>query len=193
MCIIVKVMKRTYIFALIALMLIVSGCDFFRKVAGRPTSADIEAKRVAIHQDKVQKAELAREQARLDSLEAENERIRIAQEAAARDSLAACDALKKKRCFLYDLSSFKGLKSGALEHRYYVVIGSFRKEVNADWYVSMASKVPGMNPVKIYFKNNMIAVGVSPRDKIADLPSVFDEVRKKSFCPKDAWVLVNEQ
>lgn len=40
-------MKRflTLLFALLTLASVVSGCDFMRRLAGRPTSADIEAKR----------------------------------------------------------------------------------------------------------------------------------------------------
>ena len=41
-------MKRTAILLIITLALTVTGCDFFRRVAGRPVSADIENKRVAI-------------------------------------------------------------------------------------------------------------------------------------------------
>jgi hypothetical protein len=193
MCIIVKIMKKTYILALLVLMLAVSGCDFFRKVAGRPTSSDIEAKRVEVMRDKEEKAVLAREQARLDSLEAETERVRIAQEKAVRDSVAALEILKQKKYMMYDLSSFKGLASGSLEHLYYIVVGSFKDESNADKVLSKVAAEPGMQPVKIYFRNKMIAVGVAPCDKIAQMPSVMDEVRTKSFCPKDAWILVNAQ
>jgi hypothetical protein len=186
-------MKRTYILIFLALILMTSGCDFFRKVAGRPTSADIEAKKVKIVQAEAEKIELACEQARLDSLEAENERIRIAQEMAARDSAAAHETLKQMNCMQYALSSLKGLASGNLEHKYYVIIGSFKDEANADKFLSKVAGEPGMEPVKIHFRNRMIAVGVAPRDKIAQMPSVVEEVRTKSFCPKDAWILVNGQ
>lgn len=193
MCIIVKVMKRTYILVLLVLMLAVSGCDFFRKVAGRPTSADLEEKKVKIAHVEARKAEQAREQARLDSLEAEKERVRMAQEMAARDSVAALEVLKTQKCMMYDLSSLKGLASGALDHRYYVVVGSFKDEANADKFLSKVAAEPGMEPVKICFRNKMIAVGVAPRNMIAQMPAVMEDVRAKSFCPKDAWILVNGQ
>ena len=47
------------------MMFVVTGCDFFRMVAGRPTSKDIEKKRLEII-----KAEEAALQARLDSIAA---------------------------------------------------------------------------------------------------------------------------
>ena len=58
-------MKKNILPALLALMLVVTGCDFFRMVAGRPTSKDIEKKRIEI-----MKAEEAALQARLDSIAA---------------------------------------------------------------------------------------------------------------------------
>lgn len=186
-------MKKSYIFILLALLLTVSGCDFFRKVAGRPTTEDIETKKVEIARVEREKAEAVREQERLDSLRAVRERARIAEEAVLRDSLAAPVALKERGCIMYDLSSLKGLASGELEHRYYVIVGSFRDGANADRFIKKIAADSVMQPVKVHFRTGMIAVGVCPRNKIAEMPSVVDEVRTRSFCPKDAWILVNGQ
>ena len=41
-------MRKSIIFMLMVTLTVVTGCDFFRKLAGRPTSEDIENKRVAI-------------------------------------------------------------------------------------------------------------------------------------------------
>ena len=186
-------MKRSYILVLLAVMLLVSGCDFFRKVAGRPTSADIQAKKTEIACVEARKAEQAREQARLDSLEAVARKEREAREMAERDSLAAHQTLKEKGCQIYNLDSLKGLSSGELGHRYYLIVGSFKEGTNADKFVSKVAKDSLMQPVKVKFRTGMIAVGVCPRNKIDDMPSVIEEVRTKTFCPKDAWILVNEQ
>jgi hypothetical protein len=190
MCIIVNDMKRSYIFLLMAVMLMVSGCDFFRKVAGRPTSADLQAKKVEIE---CVEAEIAREQARQDSLEALAQKARIAEENARLDSLAAHQTLKEKNCMIYNLKSLKGLASGELDNRYYFIVGSFRDAANADKFMSKVAKDSTMAPVKVRFRTGMIAVGVCPRDRIADMASVVDDVRSRSFCPKDAWILENEQ
>lgn len=187
------VMKKSYIFILLALLLTVSGCDFFRKVAGRPTTEDIEAKKVEIARVEKERAEALREQERLDSLRAAEQRARIEEETALRDSLAAPIALKERGCMIYDLSSLKGLASGELEHRYYVIVGSFRDGANADRFIRKIAADSVMQPVKVHFRTGMIAVGVCPRNKIAEMPSVVDEVRTRSFCPKDAWILVNGQ
>ena len=186
-------MKKSYILVLFAVMLLITGCDFFRKVVGRPTSDEIEVRRVAVEQDKAQKAELAREQARLDSLAEVKQRMMAAREMEMRDSLSAHTALKEKGCVLYDLSSLKGLASGELAHRYYFIVGSFRDAANADKFISKIAEDSAMEPVQVHFRTGMVAVGVCPRDKISQMVSVIDEVRAKSFCPKDAWILVNEQ
>ena len=187
------VMKKSYILVLLLVMLTVTGCDFFRKVAGRPTTANIEAKKVEIARVEKERAEALREQERLDSLRAAEQRARIEEETALRDSLAAPIALKERGCIMYDLSSLKGLASGELEHRYYVIVGSFRDGANADRFIRKIAADSVMQPVKVHFRTGMVAVGVCPRNKIAEMPSVVDEVRTRSFCPKDAWILVNGQ
>lgn len=186
-------MKKTHILILFVVVLAVSGCDFFRKLAGRPTSEDIQVKKEQIACVEAEKAEAAREQARLDSLEAEKERLRVAMEMAERDSLNAYQTLKDKGCMMYDLSSLKGLSAGELSYRYYLVVGSFKDAANADKFMEKVSNESDLNPVKIRFRNGMVAVGVCPCNRVVEVASFIDDVRAKSFCPKDAWILVNGQ
>jgi hypothetical protein len=143
--------------------------------------------------EQMMEAKLFLMQARLDSLAAVRERERLAREKVERDSLAAVQALKDKGCMMYELASLKGLSSGELDHRYYFVVGSFRDGANADKFIRKVAKDTLMSPVKIHFRTGMIAVGVCPHDKIAEMASVIDDVRAKSFCPKDAWILVNAE
>ena len=82
MCIIVKGMKKSYILLLLASMSMLVSCDFFRMVAGRPTSADIEDKKEAI----VRVEQLKAEQARLDSIRVAKEQARLAEEKAKEDA-----------------------------------------------------------------------------------------------------------
>ncbi len=193
MCINVTHMKKSCILILIAAVFVVEGCDFFRKVAGRPTSEDIKAKKEEIAHVQAKMAEHAREQARLDSIKIAMEHARLAEEKAAKDSVDALSTIREKGFMMYDIKSLRGLASGELEHRYYVVVGSFRDAGNADKFIATVSGEPGIDPVKVHFRTGMIAVGVCPRDKVTEVASAVDEVRAKSFCPKDAWVLVNGQ
>ncbi len=43
-----KCMKQSYILLALAVMMTVTGCDFFRRLAGRPTSEYIEEKKLEI-------------------------------------------------------------------------------------------------------------------------------------------------
>ena len=58
-------MKRSVILILSLAALLLSGCDFVRTLAGRPTSEELEVKRSNIERAK----DVARYQARIDSLE----------------------------------------------------------------------------------------------------------------------------
>lgn len=83
----------------------VTGCDFFRRLAGRPDSEWIEAKAEAIRQEE----EALR--IRLDSLE----KVRKAEA----DSLAAADSVR--------LANHR--------YRFCVILGSFSSKENAERYV----------------------------------------------------------
>lgn len=172
-------MKRTAIFALTAATLLVCGCDFFRGLAGRPTSAEIAEKRVAVEAVKAEAA--AREQARLDSL-------RIVEEAAA-DSLAALSKLETLNVKVLAVSEI-GAVYGDLGKGYSVVVGSFKSVANAE---RMAAKVAdeGYASSVLRFSNGMAAVVVEPRTKIADAVRVYEKVKSEKFCPDDAWILSN--
>ena len=113
-------MRRFFIILLCAAAVLCSGCDVFRKLAGRPTSADIEARRAAI--EAVQEAE---HQARMDSL------AKVEKQLA--DSLAVLDSLKNMNETMLEPKSMGGLESGVLTHRYYLILGCFMDTGNAQY------------------------------------------------------------
>ena len=83
----------------------VTGCDFFRRLAGRPDSEWIEAKAEAIRQEE------EAQRIRLDSLEKARK--------AEADSLAAADSVR--------LANHR--------YRFCVILGSFSSKENAERYV----------------------------------------------------------
>ncbi len=172
-------MKKSVILLLSIMLVSLTGCDFLRKVAGRPTGKDIEAKRIAII-----KAEETALQNRLDS-------IRLAQEKVVADSLAAMDTLAASGIMMNDPGRIGGISGTELEFRYYMIVGAFRESVNARKLFATASE-RGYNPVLIGCRSGMIAVGVSPSDRIADMAESYGRLRDESFFPKEAWILVNE-
>jgi hypothetical protein len=55
------------------------------------------------------------------------------------------------------------------------------------------AKDAGYKPALISFgKGGLIAVGVSPVNRLSDAFTALNGVKKEKFCPKDVWILVNE-
>lgn len=173
-------MRRAHILMALLVLMTVSGCDFMRKVAGRPTSEDIENKRLELL-----RAEEAALQARLDSL-------RQAEQKMLQDSLDALDSIRQLGGSILNPASLGGLFATKLESRYYIIVGSFRARSNAEKLFNDA-KAAGYRPALISFgKGGLIAVGVSPVNKLPDALAALNEVKQEKFCPSDVWILVNE-
>lgn len=171
-------MRRSFILLLAASMFILTGCDFFRTLAGRPTSAEIEARRIEI-----MRAEESALQARLDSM-------KFVQQ-AMKDSLAALDSIRQYGGTILNPSKLGGLFATKLDARYYVIVGSFRSRSNAESLLVKAAD-RGYAPALISFRNGMIAVGLCPVNKLHDAMEALKSVKKEAFCPSDVWILLNE-
>jgi hypothetical protein len=171
-------MKKIMIVLMGLSLFAVTGCDFFRQLAGRPTSADIEAKRLEILIAEQQAA-----QARLDSL--------MKQQQIAKDSLAALDSIAQYGGTILNPAKLGGLFATRLEARYYVIVGAFRVRANAENLLQKA-KTAGYEPALISFNTGLIAVGLCPCSNVVDAKDALKKVKTEKFCPKDVWVLLNE-
>ena len=171
-------MKRTIFFMMLASLFTLTGCDFFRTLAGRPTSEDILEKKI-----QMQIAQQAIEQARLDSLRREQQIVQ--------DSLNALDSIRQYGGTILNPTKLGGLFATKLEARYHVIIGAFSVRSNAEALLKKAQKA-GYQPLLISFNNGLIAVGLCPCSKIVDAKDALKKVRMESFCPKDVWLLLNE-
>ena len=163
--------------ALLLVVLSATGCDFFRRLAGRPVSSEIKAKAEAIGQE-----EALKEQANRDSLD------KVARHFA--DSLAAVDSLKGEK--LIQPEALGGVKADSLLRKYYIIVGSFSKEANASKFAS-SSVLKDYAPVTISFSNGYTAVGICGTDDIIEIHRSLTEVRRQDFCPKGVWILDNEK
>ena len=173
-------MKKSYIILIVAVVLCLTGCDFMRKLAGRPSSEDVEIRRIEIL-----RAQEAALQARLDSLRREEQKM-------MQDSLNALDSIRQSGGSILNPAALGGLFATKLEARYYVVLGSFKSKANAEALFNVA-KDAGYKPAMINFgKGGLIAVGVCPANRLSDAYAALSEVRNESFCPQDVWILVNE-
>ena len=182
-------MKKTYILLLAAVMFTVSGCDFFRKLAGRPTSDVIEAKRMEMLAD-IQRKEI-REQEIRDSI--------AAAQKAEQDSLETLQWLKDNGIMILDAARFGGIDADpildqgyATESVYRVILGSFKSRANAVRLIRNAeteNTAMDMALHTIDLGNGMIAVGCCPVDRIYNARLGIEEARRWGICPPGVWIL----
>ena len=174
-------MNKVSLILLLALMAFaVNSCDFFRVLAGRPVSAEIEGKRVLIERAEARRDSL--EQVRLDSI-ARAERY-------VADSLYAVDTLTHSG-LLRKASYYKRIPRAALDHRYYLVAGAFSQPANAE---RLASRyvAAGHEAFAFHYTGSLTAVFISPSNRIDETLEEYRAVMRLPFATKKTWVLVNE-
>ena len=177
-------MKRSVILSLAIAALVLSGCDFLRALAGRPTSEELAVKQSNIERAK----DVARYQARIDSLE--RVRVRLADSLAALDA-HLLDSLSQTKGTILNPTKMGGLYTTKLESRYYIVVGAFRTRSYAERKLTECNKA-GYTATIISFRNGLLAVAICPSNSLNESLKVLREVRGKGICPQDGWILVNE-
>lgn len=174
-------MKKTLIFALAAVLL-VTGCDFVRTVAGRPTSAQLDEIR-----NERMAAEEARHQARLDSM-ARAEKA-MAETLAAREA-QLLDSLTQAKGTVLNPSKLGGLYTTKLESKYYIVVGAFRTRSYAERKLTQCNQA-GYTATIISFRNGLLAVAICPSDNLEETLKTLKKLRGTEVCPQDGWILMN--
>ena len=176
-------MKKSYILLALVVLMTVTGCDFFRKLAGRPTSDVIEIKRQEMVADLELKA--ARQKAVEDSLAivAKNEA----------DSIEACRYIKENGVRLYSSASLGGVaQDDATEGyvgQYRVIVGSFKDKANAQKKLAQVEQAGEFGSHFIRMRNGMIAVATCPVDQIQNALAGLKELQRLGVCPEDGWIL----
>ena len=171
-------MNRIITFLLLVCVLSLTGCDGLRRLAGRPTGAELADK-----QARILAVQEAKHQARIDSMR------RIEQ--ALADSLAVLDSLKQMRGTILNPAALGGLYTTKLDFRYYIVVGAFTVRSNAEKLLQRVQD-DGYVGTLISFRNGYNAVGVSQTDNLPEAYAALKKVKEESFCPPDVWILVNE-
>jgi len=169
---------------LLSLAVLLSGsCDFVRKVAGRPTAAEVEDIRI----EQI-RAEEAAHQARLDSMK------RVEQHLA--DSIAALeahllDSLSQVKGTILNPSKLGGLYTTKLETRYCIIVGAFRTRAYAERKLLKCNQA-GYTATIVSFRNGLNAVAVCPSNDLNEILRTLRQLRGNGICPADGWILVNE-
>lgn len=146
------------IVTLAAALMLLTGCDFFRSILGKPTSEDIERMRL----EAVENARRQRMQDSLDRLKA----IELEKALAAKEKAGVLDE-----------------SAG----RYHVILGSFKVEGNAEKMMDLLRK-SGYTPRMIQFNNGFEAVSVAAFDDYREALKAMYEVMEFEFCPEDVWI-----
>lgn len=174
-------MKKIGFLLLGLTLVIVTGCDFFRILAGRPTSSEIEEIRAEIRRV---------EKARQDSFEVvRQERVRDSLVRA--DSIAALDSIVKNAGPLLTPEKFHGLVSGDFNTRYCIIVGSFKTKSNAVGFLKKVRQ-RGYEAGMYTFKSGWYAIGVCPSDHIRQIQRSLKAISEDGFFPRGTWVLVND-
>jgi len=177
-------MKKTrFIVTLAFAALLVTGCDFFRALGGRPTSADLEAKR----QELAARAE-AEHAARLDSVATIEKQLKDSLEAMEAHLI---DSLSNTKGAMMTPGNLGGLGESRLATRYCIVVGAFRSAENAARKVNRCNEA-GYPASVLVFKNGLNAVAVCPSDSLGETVRNLKTLRGSSVCPSDGWILVSD-
>ena len=150
------------VFVLLSVAMLVSGCDFFRVLAGRPTSKEIEAKRVEILHRAVQQSQ--------DSVKVDRSPVKpgVTEEAAEPVRPAGTTPGEKKR--------------------FYVIMGAFSSRENAERYAERV-RTFGYEPEFFGFTEGRTAVGIGGTDDAEQAKAFMKELKGQDFCPDGVWIL----
>ena len=166
------------ILALVAAATLAGGCDFMRKVAGRPTSAELGTIAAGIKERSEKEA--------LEARQREEQEMMLRNQA---DSLAAAAALGD--VVFKNISAIKVSGNGGMTARYAVVLGAFASPENAAKLIKTVSDA-GYRAQELHYTSGVVGVVAGATDSFAELGRVYSSIKSEKFCPKDAWVLVNE-
>jgi hypothetical protein len=199
-------MRKAIIIAAFAVTVcLLGGCDFFRVLAGRPTSREIEAKRALILSrdalaqqpaaDTVRpvselpetgemKSEPQTEIQTEPATEKQTEQTHPAG-TSPKAPLSLPEKVGDTKIFTRKAATFSQPRP---EYRFYVMIGTFSMR---EFAVKQASKAEaaGFTTALLPFRSGLTAVGVCPTDDFDAVRDALEKVRSQSFFPRDAWIL----
>lgn len=175
-----------YVCLFAAAITLLTGCDFMRKMAGRPTSVEIEAKRIVIEGERAREEAAAQRNVE-DSLATDDDSLDVAVMAAL--SGAEVAAAETVVDFPDNVKHAKK-RVVAVESGYYIILGSFGKEENARNLADFVQR-SGFPATLIPIREGYTAVGICHSNDLGEILASLERALQKSFCPADAWILEN--
>lgn len=171
--------------ALCALALCVTGCDFLRTIAGRPTSAQLA--------ETSSPAEACASCAACSACSGACCLASTASDTLSHEPEREPEVYGERSLYMLKLSkdSIKQTVSG-LPYTYYVLVGTFTSKSYADAQARRAGNA-GFEVVTIPFsEGKRTAVAVSPTNDLDFAVSELKRVKQFAFCPADAYIMLAE-
>ena len=165
-----------YIAAGLSGLCLLSGCDFLRLSAGRPTSADLERMRVAVAASAPAAADVVAD----TTVVADT----LSSEVAPAPSRETANLIKPDGTVL-DYTQELAASPG---HKFYVIVGTFCSEENLQRMVRVA-ELKGYEVEKIEFAGGLVAVGLCPTETPEEAHAALAKVAAEPFSPKDLYIL----
>lgn len=169
---------------LIPVALAATGCDFFRKLAGRPTSDQIAAMAEAIRLE--ESARIA-DSLRKALAEPQEDSAAIAPAPATPATQAASTPTASSPVTATTTPAAAAPAPAGDLKRFYVVMASFGNSANANKYASIL-EAKGY-PATILKRGSYQVVAVCGTDDEAAIKQSFDEIRRQDFCPQGVWII----
>lgn len=151
-----------------------TSCDFFRSLAGRPTSEQIKSASVKENAS-----------SELCCGQQEDEATVKAKKNSEYEMVHRHGRLNVPFAYTHTDSPLKYTP----DHKYYIVVGTYRKKPTLDKMLSDA-RACGYDPVLLEFSNGLISVGLLPCDELGQAIDAYATVKMEKFCPGDACVLI---
>lgn len=169
---------------LIPVALAATGCDFFRKLAGRPTSDQIAAMAEAIRLE--ESARIADSLRKALAEPQEDSAATTPAPATPAAQAASTPTASSPVTAATTPAAAAPAPSGDLK-RFYVVMASFGNSANAKKYASIL-EAKGY-PATILKRGSYQVVAVCGTDDEAAIKQSFDEIRRQDFCPQGVWII----
>jgi hypothetical protein len=156
-------MKTTkFLVVLLVTMTLLSGCDFFRSLLGKPTSEDLELIAYQKEAAAKAKADSINNIIKADTLIADNEK-----------------AVESKSIVKQPSSDFN--------YRYYVIVGSFKNYANAERFSEILLK-KNYDVKNFKFKNGYNMVSIFGSIDYYEAHKKLNEIMESEICPDDIWI-----
>lgn len=179
-------MKKVFRILLIFSILCVSGCDFLRRVAGRPTSAELQDKAAKLEAIAAKEAE---KKAQIDTAALREAEMKAA--AALEEEInAALHELSRKGVTISSAFGY-GKPLEPIRNKYNIVAGVFRNAESAENLVQKA-KAAGFGAYLTAFSGGVNAFFLDGGDNPKDFADKISRAIEEGLCPSDTWIYVKK-